>query len=32
MIQMDPYPLEFMVQSSLDLETSRMNIIGMRVV
>lgn len=32
MIQMDPYPLEFMVQSSLDLETSQMNITGMRVV
>lgn len=25
MIHMDPYPLEFLVQSSLDLETSRMN-------
>ncbi|CAD6514254.1 type VI secretion system baseplate subunit TssE [Paraburkholderia sabiae] len=24
MIRMDPYPLEFMVQSSLDLETSRL--------
>jgi type VI secretion system protein ImpF len=30
MIQMDPYPLEFMVQSSLDLETSQVSIIGMR--
>ncbi|MFC0400788.1 type VI secretion system baseplate subunit TssE [Paraburkholderia rhizosphaerae] len=25
MIRMDPYPLEFLVQSSLDLETSRLN-------
>ncbi|ALL64998.1 putative protein ImpF [Paraburkholderia caribensis MBA4] len=25
MIHMDPYPLEFMVQSSLDLETSRLH-------
>lgn len=25
MIRMDPYPLEFMVQSSLDLETSRLS-------
>ncbi|QNB14642.1 type VI secretion system baseplate subunit TssE [Paraburkholderia tropica] len=25
MIRMDPYPLEFMVQSSLDLETSRLH-------
>lgn len=26
MIHMDPYPLEFLVQSSIDLETSRMNV------
>lgn len=30
MIRMDPYPLEFMVQSSLDLETSQVNITGIR--
>jgi len=30
MIQMDPYPLEFMVQSSLDLETGQVNVTGMR--
>lgn len=30
MVQMDPYPLEFMVQSSLDLDTSEVNITGMR--
>lgn len=30
MIHMDPYPLEFMVQSSLDLETSEIRITGMR--
>ncbi|CAE6934785.1 type VI secretion system baseplate subunit TssE [Paraburkholderia domus] len=30
MVHMDPYPLEFMVQSSLDLETSQLNITGMR--
>jgi type VI secretion system protein ImpF len=30
MIRMDPYPLEFMVQSSLDLETSQLNVTGMR--
>jgi type VI secretion system protein ImpF len=30
MIQMNPYPLEFMVQSSLDLETSQISITGMR--
>lgn len=30
MIQMDPYPLEFMVQSSIDLETSQMNITSKR--
>lgn len=29
-IQMDPYPLQFMVQSSLDLETSQVNIDGAR--
>ncbi len=29
-IHMDPYPLEFMVQSSLDLETSQVNVTGMR--
>ncbi|WP_323043667.1 type VI secretion system baseplate subunit TssE [Paraburkholderia sp.] len=31
MIHMDPYPLEFLVQSSIDLETSRMNIANVRV-
>jgi type VI secretion system protein ImpF len=31
MIHMDPYPLEFLVQSSLDLETSRMNVASMRI-
>ncbi|MFP3568209.1 type VI secretion system baseplate subunit TssE [Paraburkholderia sp. SIMBA_030] len=30
MVHMDPYPLEFMVQSSLDLETSQVNVTGMR--
>jgi type VI secretion system protein ImpF len=30
MIRIDPYPLEFMVQSSLDLETSQVSITGMR--
>jgi type VI secretion system protein ImpF len=30
LIHMDPYPLEFMVQSSLDLETSQVSITGMR--
>jgi type VI secretion system protein ImpF len=30
MVHMDPYPLEFMVQSSLDLETSEVSITGMR--
>lgn len=30
MVHMDPYPLEFMVQSSLDLETSQVSITGMR--
>jgi type VI secretion system protein ImpF len=29
MVQMDPYPIEFMVQSSLDLETSQVSITGM---
>ncbi|MFM0097858.1 type VI secretion system baseplate subunit TssE [Paraburkholderia nemoris] len=31
MIHMDPYPLEFLVQSSLDLETSRMNVTSVHV-
>jgi type VI secretion system protein ImpF len=26
MVHMDPYPMEFLVQSSIDLETSRMNV------
>jgi type VI secretion system protein ImpF len=30
MIRMDPYPMEFMVQSSLDLETSRLHAAGRR--
>jgi len=30
LIRMDPYPLEFMVQSSLDLETSEIRITGTR--
>ncbi|TCW85063.1 type VI secretion system baseplate subunit TssE [Burkholderia sp. SRS-46] len=30
LVHMDPYPLEFMVQSSLDLETSEIRITGMR--
>ncbi|CAN7759455.1 type VI secretion system baseplate subunit TssE [Caballeronia sp. LjRoot34] len=30
MIHMDPYPLEFLVQSSIDLETSRMNVANAR--
>lgn len=30
MIQMDPYPLEFMVQSSLDLETGQLHVTNMR--
>jgi type VI secretion system protein ImpF len=30
MVQMDPYPLEFTVQSSLDLETSQVHVTGMR--
>lgn len=29
-IHMDPYPMEFMVQSSVDLETNRMTIISSR--
>lgn len=32
MIHMDPYPLEFLVQSSVDLETSRMNVANARGV
>lgn len=32
MISMDPYPMEFMVQSSLDLETSQLNVFGARAV
>jgi hypothetical protein len=31
MIQIDPYPLQFIVQSSLDLETSQVNVTDMRV-
>ncbi|WP_439890897.1 type VI secretion system baseplate subunit TssE [Ralstonia sp. 25C] len=30
LLHMDPYPLEFMVQSSLDLETSEIQITGVR--
>jgi type VI secretion system protein ImpF len=30
LVHMDPYPIEFMVQSSLDLETSEIQIISMR--
>ncbi|MPV71368.1 type VI secretion system baseplate subunit TssE [Burkholderia sp. BE17] len=30
LVHMDPYPLEFMVQSSLDLETSEIQITGVR--
>ncbi|VWB44649.1 type VI secretion system baseplate subunit TssE [Burkholderia lata] len=30
LVHMDPYPLEFMVQSSLDLDTSEIQITGMR--
>ncbi|SDE42799.1 type VI secretion system baseplate subunit TssE [Paraburkholderia lycopersici] len=30
LISMDPYPMEFMVQSSLDLETSQLNVSGAR--
>lgn len=32
LIIMDPYPLEFMVQSSLDLETSQLNVSGARAI
>ncbi|ACC75175.1 type VI secretion system baseplate subunit TssE [Paraburkholderia phymatum] len=32
LISMDPYPLEFLVQSSLDLETSQLNVSGARAV
>jgi type VI secretion system protein ImpF len=31
MIQTDPYPLQFCVQSSLDLETSQLSVTGVRV-
>lgn len=31
-ISMDPYPMEFMVQSSLDLETSQLNVHGARAI
>lgn len=30
LISMDPYPMEFLVQSSLDLETSQLNVSGVR--
>lgn len=30
LIHMDPYPLQFLVQSSLDLDTNRINISGAR--
>ncbi|KVT68229.1 type VI secretion system baseplate subunit TssE [Burkholderia ubonensis] len=30
MIRMDPYPIEFIVQSSLDLETGQLSVTGMR--
>ncbi|WP_321789240.1 type VI secretion system baseplate subunit TssE [Paraburkholderia sp. J94] len=30
LISMDPYPMEFMVQSSLDLETSQLDVSGAR--
>ncbi|QCP54375.1 type VI secretion system baseplate subunit TssE [Trinickia violacea] len=30
LISMDPYPMEFLVQSSLDLETSQLNVRGVR--
>ncbi|WP_211460493.1 type VI secretion system baseplate subunit TssE [Collimonas silvisoli] len=30
LIRMDPYPMEFMVQSSVDLETNRMSIVSTR--
>ncbi len=32
LISMDPYPLEFLVQSSLDLETSQLSVSGARAV
>ncbi|MFP6562325.1 type VI secretion system baseplate subunit TssE [Paraburkholderia sp. B3] len=32
LISMDPYPLEFMVQSSLDLETSQLSVSGAHAV
>lgn len=32
LISMDPYPMEFTVQSSLDLETSRLNLHGARAI
>jgi type VI secretion system protein ImpF len=32
LINMDPYPMEFMVQSSLDLETSQLNVSGARAI
>jgi len=32
LISMDPYPMEFMVQSSLDLETSQLNVSGARTI
>lgn len=32
LICMDPYSMEFLVQSSLDLETSRFNVNGIRAV
>jgi type VI secretion system protein ImpF len=32
LISMDPYPLEFLVQSSLDLETSQLNVRGGRAI
>lgn len=32
LISMDPYPMEFLVQSSLDLETSQLNVSGARAI
>lgn len=32
LISMDPYPMEFLVHSSLDLETSQLNVSGVRAV
>jgi type VI secretion system protein ImpF len=32
LISMDPYPMEFIVQSSLDLETSQFNVHGARAI